>query len=103
MVRQKIDEAYFGPRRIRGKKGRGVYFKIPVIGLLKRNGKVYTKIVKKCKRKELLPIIKGKIFQGSTVYTNSWRFRFYDSLIFYCYKHKRYTVVKMNLSEVKIT
>lgn len=36
-----IDESYFGPRRIRGKRGRGAKGKIPVIGLLKRNGKVY--------------------------------------------------------------
>ena len=31
-----IDESYFGPRRVRGKRGRGAGGKMPVIGLLKR-------------------------------------------------------------------
>jgi len=40
-----IDESYFGPRRVRGKRGRGAGGKTPVIGLLKRGGKVFTEIV----------------------------------------------------------
>ncbi|HIP50099.1 MAG TPA: IS1595 family transposase, partial [Candidatus Pacebacteria bacterium] len=31
-----LDESYFGPKRIRGKRGRGASHKIPVLGLLKR-------------------------------------------------------------------
>ncbi len=61
--------------------------KIPVIGLLKRNGKVYTKIVKRCKRQDLMPIIKGKILEGSTVYTDGWKS--YDGLVLNGYKHYR--------------
>ena len=38
-----IDESYFGPSRVRGKRGQGAGIKVPVIGLLKRNGKVFTK------------------------------------------------------------
>lgn len=38
-----VDESYFGPTRIRGKRGRGAGFKLPVIGLLKRNDKVIHK------------------------------------------------------------
>ena len=38
-----IDESYFGPRRVRGKRGRGAARKSPVIGLLKREGKVSPK------------------------------------------------------------
>lgn len=34
------DESYFGPRRIRGKRGRGALGKIPVLGILKRGGGV---------------------------------------------------------------
>src|SRR5438067_1634166 len=35
------DESYFGPRRVRGKDGRGCGgMKTPVFGLLKRDGKV---------------------------------------------------------------
>lgn len=82
-----IDESYFGARRVRGKRGRGAKGKIPVIGLLKRNGKVYTHIVTNCKRKELLPIIKGKILSQTTIYTDGWRS--YDGLVLNGYKHYR--------------
>jgi len=64
-----IDESYFGARRVRGKRGRGAKGKTPVVGLLKRNGKVYTEIVRNCQRKELLPIIKGRILTKSTHFT----------------------------------
>jgi len=82
-----VDESYFGPKRIRGKRGRGAGHKIPVIGLLKRNGKVYTKIVKSCNHKQLMPVIKGKILEGSTVYTDGWKS--YDGLLLDGYKHYR--------------
>lgn len=82
-----VDESYFGARRVRGKRGRGAKGKIPVIGLLKRNGKVYTKIVKRCKRQDLMPVIKGKILEGSTVYTDGWKS--YDGLVLNGYKHYR--------------
>ena len=36
-----VDESYFGGSR-KGKRGRGAAGKVPVFGLLKRNGKVYT-------------------------------------------------------------
>ena len=36
-----VDEPYFGGRR-KGKRGRGAGGKVPVFGLLKRNGKVHT-------------------------------------------------------------
>ena len=36
-----VDKSYFGGRR-KGKRGRGAAGKIPVFGLLKRGGKVYT-------------------------------------------------------------
>lgn len=82
-----VDESYFGATRVRGRKGRGAGRKIPVIGLLKRNGKVYTKIVTDCTREELMPVIKGKVLEGSTVYTDGWKS--YDGLILYGYKHRR--------------
>ena len=40
-----VDECFFGARRTKGKRGRGASGKTIVFGLLKRNGKVYTKIV----------------------------------------------------------
>src|SRR3989304_2246484 len=82
-----VDESYFGATRVRGRKGRGAGRKITVVGLLKRNGKVYTKIVTDCTREELMPVIKGRVLEGSTVYTDGWKS--YDGLIFYGYKHRR--------------
>src|SRR5262244_4579219 len=37
-----IDECYFGGTR-KGKRGRGAAGKVPVFGILKRRGRVYTK------------------------------------------------------------
>jgi transposase-like protein len=82
-----IDESYFGAKRVRGKRGRGAKGKIPVFGLLKRSGKVYTTIIKNCKKEQLLPIIKGKILEGSTIYSDSWKS--YDGLVLNGYKHYR--------------
>lgn len=39
------DESYFGERR-KGKRGRGAADKVPVFGLLKRNSKVFTVMLK---------------------------------------------------------
>ena len=43
-----VDESYFGGSR-KGKRGRGARGKIPVFGLLKRNGKVYTVVIPNAK------------------------------------------------------
>ena len=82
-----IDESYFGARRVRGKRGRGAKGKTPVVGLLKRKGRVYTQIIPNCSRRELMPIIKGKILTNTTIYTDGWRS--YDSLVLNGYKHYR--------------
>lgn len=82
-----IDESYFGARRVRGKRGRGARGKIPVVGLLKRGGKVYTQIITNCTKEQLMPVIRGRVLSRSTVYTDGWAS--YDGLILYGYKHKR--------------
>lgn len=82
-----LDESYFGPRRVRGKRGRGAGSKIPVFGIIKRGDKVFTKVVNNCSREELLPIIKGQVLEGSDVYTDGWRA--YDGLILDGYRHFR--------------
>lgn len=82
-----IDESYFGARRVRGKRGHGAKGKIPVIGLLKRNGTVYARPIKNCTRAQLMPVIKGKVLEGSTIHTDGWTS--YDGLILNGYKHKR--------------
>jgi len=67
-----VDESYFGGRR-KGKRGRGAADKIPVFGLLKRGGKVYTKIIPDASSATLIPIIKRKVIPDSIVYSDSWR------------------------------
>ena len=71
----------------RGKRGRGAAGKTPVFGLLKRDGKVYVEIVKNCTREQLLPIIQGKILEGSTINTDGWKA--YDGLVLNGYTHHR--------------
>lgn len=82
-----VDESYFGAKRVRGKRGRGAAGKTPVFGLLKREGKVFVQVVKTCSKEELMPIIQGKILEGSTVYTDGWKA--YDGLILNGYDHYR--------------
>lgn len=82
-----VDESYFGARRVRGKRGRGAAGKTPVFGLLKRDGKVFVSIVKNCSREQLMPIIQGKILEGSTIHSDGWRA--YDSLLLNGYDHYR--------------
>ena len=74
-----LDESYFGPTRIRGKRGRGAGGKTIVFGVFKRNGQVYTEIVPDVKKKTLLPVIRGHIGLESVIHTDGWRA--YDSLI----------------------
>ena len=82
-----IDESYFGPRRVRGKRGRGAGGKTPVIGLLKRGGKVFTEIVENCSKQALMPIIKGQVLSEATIYTDGWKS--YDGLVLGGYQHHR--------------
>lgn len=80
-----VDESYFGPRRIRGLRGRGAGRKVAVIGLLKRGGKVFCSPVMDCSKAELMGVIKGQVIPaGSTIYTDGWRA--YDGLVLEGYK-----------------
>ncbi len=84
-----IDESYFGPRRVRGMRGRGAGKKIIVFGLLKRQGKVYTQIVPNVSRETLKQIVQAKVEPESTIYSDGWRS--YDGLVDWGYK-KHYRV-----------
>ena len=84
-----LDESYFGGKRIKGKRGRGAYKKIPVFGLFKRNGKVFTQVVPNCSRPVLQAIVKGKVTFDSTLHTDGWRA--YNGLVDLGYK-KHYRV-----------
>jgi transposase len=73
------DESYFGPRRVRGKRGRGARGKTIVFGLLKRGNQVYTEIVPDASKVTLQAIIRGKAAPESVLHTDGWRG--YDGLV----------------------
>ena len=89
-----VDESYFGPRRVRGKRGRGASKKVVVFGLLKRNGRVYTQIIPRATQIEIMPIIRRTIASGSDIYSDGWKS--YDALGIFGYNHKK---VKHHLNE----
>ena len=83
-----VDESYFGSRHRGDPRGRSTKTKIPVVGILKRNGVVYTQIIPDASRRSLLPIIEKLVQKSkSNVYTDQWRS--YDGLVFSGYKHHR--------------
>ena len=81
-----VDESYFGGVR-KGKRGRGAAGKVPVFGILKRGGKVYTKMIADASSKTLLKALKTKVLPDSIVYTDS--FGSYDVLDVSEFKHRR--------------
>ena len=81
-----VDESYFGGKR-KGKRGRGAAGKVPVFGLLKRGGKVYTKIIPDASGATLAPIIEGKVIPDSIVYSDCWTG--YNALDVSDFKHFR--------------
>ena len=58
-----LDESYFGPKRIRGKRGRGAGGKTIVFGIFKRNGHVFTENVPDARKRTLCkpPQISGSL------------------------------------------
>ena len=74
-----IDESYFGPKRVRGKRGRGAGGKTIVFGVFKRQGQVYTEIVPDVKKTTLRKAIRGKVGLDTIVHSDGWRG--YDGLV----------------------
>ena len=74
-----IDESYFGPKRIRGKRGRGAGGKTIVFGVLKRGDCVYTQIVPDVKKTTLRKAIQGKVDLDTIVHSDGWPG--YDGLV----------------------
>lgn len=67
-----LDESYFvGVRK--GKCGRGASGKMPVFGILKQGGKVYTEMIENTQKEALIPIIRAGIKPASLVYIASYR------------------------------
>ena len=74
-----VDESYFGPKRVRGKRGRGAGAKTIVFGIFKRNGHVYTEIVPDAKKTTLIKAIRGQVDLEAVVHSDRWRA--YDGLV----------------------
>ena len=79
-----LDESYFGGRR-KGNRGRGAAGKVPVFGILERQGKVRVTVVPDVTSKTLINLTVKTVRRGSIVYTD--KFRSYDSLMFCGYRH----------------
>ena len=83
-----IDESYFGPQRVRGKRGRGAGHKTIVFGVFKRGDRVYTQIVPDVTKNTLCKAIRGRIDLDSIIHSDGWPG--YDGLVDVGYaKHLR--------------
>ncbi|MCH7638485.1 MAG: IS1595 family transposase [Bacteroidetes bacterium] len=83
-----VDESYFGPKRVRSKRGRGAGGKTIVFGIFKRDDCVYTEIVPNASKKVLQGIIRGHVDAESIIFRDGWRG--YDGLVDVGYqKHYR--------------
>ena len=81
-----VDESYFGGAR-KGKRGRGAGGKIPVFGLLKRDGIVRVVFPKRVDKANLQGAIKAHVRPHSWVYSDSYRA--YDQLDLEGFRHVR--------------
>jgi transposase len=66
-----LDEAYFGGHR-KGKRGRGAASKVPVFGILERNGRVKVEVVKNVTAETLLQETVKTVRRGSICYTDKY-------------------------------
>lgn len=67
-----IDETYVGGKGRHNKRGRGAENKIPVFGMIERNGKVRTRAVENVKMATIMPIIKETVVLETNVMTDEF-------------------------------
>ena len=69
-----VDETYVGGRRpkIKGFTGRGAKGKTVVMGILERDGEIYTEVVPSASRRSLIPPIVANVPIGTRVSTDEW-------------------------------
>jgi transposase len=83
-----VDESYFGPRRVKGKAGRGAGKKTIVFGICKRHGRVTTEVIEDCSKPTIAAAIRGKVDLRSVIHSDG--FKSYDGLVDMGYqKHLR--------------
>jgi len=79
-----LDESYFGPKRVKGKRGRGAGDKTIVFGILKRRGQVHTEVIPNAEKATLQKIIRGRVSVESVIHSDGWKG--YDGLVDLGYK-----------------
>jgi transposase-like protein len=79
-----VDESHSGPRRVKGKAGRGAGKKTIVFGICKRHGKVYTEVAESRERHTILAAIRGKVEPRPVIHPDG--FKGYDGLVDMGYK-----------------
>ena len=69
-----VDEAYIGGKKpkIKGFTGRGAKGKTIVMGMLERDGELYTEVVPTAGRKSLIPPITKRLEKGTRISTDEW-------------------------------
>lgn len=76
-----VDETYIGGKEKnksisplkKGTQGRSTKTKIPVIGMIERNGKLVSRIIENAKSSTLTPIIVNTVELSTTIYTDEWK------------------------------
>jgi len=67
------DETYVGGKRKGSKRGRGGEHKVPVFGMVEREGKLAAYVVENCQRKTLWPILFKSIKPHCTLMTDDFK------------------------------
>lgn len=67
-----VDESSFGPRRVKGKSGRGAGKKTIVFGICKRHGMLYTEVVEDCTKTTLFAVSRGTVDIRSIIHSDGW-------------------------------
>jgi len=67
-----LDESYFGGKR-KGKRGRGAAGKVPVFGMLERNGTVFAIVVTDVSAPTLMNLVAKHTEKGSVYHTDTFR------------------------------
>jgi len=75
-----IDETFVGgknknrhwDKKVPNSQGRSWKDKVPVLGIIKRNGNLITQVINNTQQQTIEPIIKAKVKDGSNVYTDEW-------------------------------
>lgn len=67
------DESYFGPQRVRCRRGCGASRKVIFFRVLNRDGKVYTEVVTACKKATLQAVIRDHATPQAVIHLDARR------------------------------